>query len=310
MPTFESSDPNSPAVDGEHTANGTAIVGNSFRGVGIHGVNDAPQGSSIKPTFGCGVFGESTNGFGIFGSSDNNEGIKGESKNQAGVRGESTDKPGVIGVSAAGVGVHGVSSSVKGGIGETGVGVLGEGASTGVAGRGAVVGVDAESSSGTALIATTHGTQTALVVNQRGNGNIIIGRNVDNAEVFRVTNSGDVQVRGITLTSDKNAKTNFSHINTRQILENLVSIPIKKWSYKTDPTNSQHIGPTSQDFQGAFGLNSVDDLQISVIDAQGIALAAIQGLNEKLNQENAQLRAMLNSLEERIMQIESLQEKC
>src|SRR5215475_9663134 len=216
MPTFQSNDPNSPAVDGEHTANGTAIVGNSFRGIGIHGVNDAPQGSSIKPAFGCGVLGESTNGFGIFGSSDNNEGIRGESKNQAGVRGESTDKPGVIGVSAAGVGVHGVSSSIKGGIGETGVGVLGEGASTGVRGRSdAGVGVDAESNSNSALIATTHGTQSALTVNQRGNGNIMIGRNVDNAEVFRVANSGDVQVRGITLTSDKNAKTNFSNVNTR-----------------------------------------------------------------------------------------------
>jgi hypothetical protein len=34
----------------------------------------------------------------------------------------------------------------------------------------------------------------------------------------------------------------------------------------------------------------------SSVDAQGIALAAIQGLNEKLNAENAILRANLASL--------------
>jgi hypothetical protein len=304
MPTFESSDPNTPAIDGEHTSNGTAIVGNSFRGVGLHGVNDAPQGGSIKPSFGCGVWGESTNGFGIFGSSDNNEGIRGESKNQAGVRGESTDQPGVIGASAGGVGVHGVSSSVKGGIGDTGIGVLGEGPSTGITGRSANVGIDAESTIGTALVATTQGGQTAVIVNQRGSGNIIIGRNADNAEVFRVTNSGDVQVRGITLTCDQNMKANFLPIDTRQILENLVGMPIRKWNYKTELTTLQHVGPTSQDFRAAFGLNSLDDLQISVIDAQGIALAAIQGLNEKLNRENAEFLALIKNLEERLAKIE------
>ena len=123
--------------------------------------------------------------------------------------------------------------------------------------------------------------------------------------VFQVTRNGDVEVRGITLTSDENAKANFSNVNKRQILEKLVSIPIKEWNYKTDPTNVQHIGPTSQDFQGAFGLNGDDDVHISIVDAQGVALAAIQGLNEKLNVENAQLRVALNSLAARLAALES-----
>jgi len=87
MPTFRSDDPTIPAVDGEHTTNGTALVGNSAQGVGVHGVNDAPQGSSTKPKYACGVWGESTNGYGVFGSSDNNVGVHAISTNNDGIEG-------------------------------------------------------------------------------------------------------------------------------------------------------------------------------------------------------------------------------
>jgi hypothetical protein len=142
-------------------------------------------------------------------------------------------------------------------------------------------------------------------VNHWGSGNIIIGRDKANAEIFRVTYNGDVQVRGVTLTSDGSMKQNFSNVNTRKILEQLVLIPIRSWNYKTDLPSVQHIGPTSQDFQSAFGLNGDDDMHIASVDAHGIALAAIQGLNEKLNCENAQLRASLGALEARLAAVES-----
>ncbi len=222
-----------------------------------------------------------------------------------GVQGNGPDV-GISGFSPGGIGVRGINQTIVGGH-ETGIGVLGDGASAGVEGQSdAGVGVEAQSRRNTALIATTQGTDvSALIVNHRGTGNIIIGRNFDNAEVFRVTHSGDVQVRGVTLTSDENAKNNFSNVNTRQILEKLVCMQIQEWNYKTDPTSVHHIGPTSQDFQAAFGLSGDDDLHISLVDAQGIAMAAIQGLNEKLNAENAQLRASLASLEARLAAIES-----
>ena len=81
-------------------------------------------------------------------------------------------------------------------------------------------------------------------------------------------------------------------------------MPIQEWNYKTDPTDVRHIGPTSQDFQAAFELNGDDETNISSVDAQGIALAAIQGLNEKLNAENAQLRTSLADLERRLTALE------
>ena len=55
----------------------------------------------------------------------------------------------------------------------------------------------------------------------------------------------------------------------------------------------------AQDFQAAFQL-SADDKHISVVDEGGVALAAIQGLNEKLTEKDAKI----NELEKRLNQLE------
>ena len=125
--TFTSSDPNVPAVDAEHTASGTAVAGNSFSGMGVHGVNDAPAGSPIKPDAGCGVWGESTNGYGVFGSSANNRGITGWSANDVGINGQSSKNIGILGQSDTSIGVKGQSAGFVGVVGEShgGNGVVG-----------------------------------------------------------------------------------------------------------------------------------------------------------------------------------------
>ncbi|MCY9580136.1 tail fiber domain-containing protein [Paenibacillus alvei] len=150
---------------------------------------------------------------------------------------------------------------------------------------------------------------------------LINGYNPQRNIVFQVTNygqawalygfytpgdifaEGDIFSRGVKLTSDKNTKENFSDVSTLQILDKLASMPIYTWNYKDEPS-VRHIGPTAQDFQAAFELNK-DDTYISSIDAQGIALAAIQGLNEKLKAENAELHAKLAKLEARLSALES-----
>ncbi|PDZ12776.1 hypothetical protein COL32_20530 [Bacillus pseudomycoides] len=227
------------------------------------------------------VFGNNTDGgTGVYGQSINGWGTSGRSETSTGVSGLSTSGTGVVGGSQSGTGIYGISD--------------------------AGAGVSAESNKNTALIATTRGRDvSALIVNQWGTGNIIIGRDNRNAEVFRVLNNGDVQVRGITLTSDKNEKENFLNVNTLEILNNLVKMPIQSWNYKADSNEIRHIGPTAQDFQAAFGLNGDDDIHISSLDLQGVALAAIQGLSEKLMAENAELYAKLASLEERLSALES-----
>lgn len=250
------------------------------------------------------VFGDGKDvALGVYGKSNRGWGVQGSSDYSIGVAGISTSGTGVSGASSSGVGVSGSSSQ--------NIGVLGEShESSGVIGRSYYrEGVIAESDKSNALIAISRGTnRSAVIINQWGTGEIIIGKDNNNVEVFRVLNNGDVQVRGIALTSDKNVKENFSNVDTLQVLDKLARMPIQLWNYKEDSASVRHIGQNAQDFQAAFGLNGEDDLHISSIDLQGVALAAIQGLNEKietLKAENAQLHVNLAKLEARISALES-----
>jgi hypothetical protein len=52
----------------------------------------------------------------------------------------------------------------------------------------------------------------------------------------------------------------------------------------------------AQDFHAAFGLGT-DDKHIATVDADGVALAAIQGLNQKLEEKNARIAELERRLE-------------
>ena len=90
-------------------------------------------------------------------------------------------------------------------------------------------------------------------------------------------------------------------------------MPITQWKYKVEPSGIKHIGPMAQDFHAAFGLGD-NDKAIGSVDESGVALAAIQGLNQKLDEaraDNAALRKELarqaardQSLESRLSRLE------
>jgi hypothetical protein len=81
--------------------------------------------------------------------------------------------------------------------------------------------------------------------------------------------------------SDRNAKTAIQSVKPTDILGKVLSLPISTWQYKSQDKSIRHIGPMSQDFKKAFGVGE-SDLGITTVDADGVALAAIQGLNQKL----------------------------
>jgi hypothetical protein len=101
--------------------------------------------------------------------------------------------------------------------------------------------------------------------------------------------------------SDRTMKENFAAIDPAQILDQVLSLPISSWSYKASP-DDKHIGPVAQGFHAAFGLNGADDKHVSTLDEDGVALAAIQGLNQKLAQEDAELK----ELKARLARLEKL----
>lgn len=88
--------------------------------------------------------------------------------------------------------------------------------------------------------------------------------------------------------SDRNAKENFEPVCPREVLDKVAALPVSRWNYRTQPSTVRHLGPTAQDFRAAFGVGD-SDTGISSVDADGVALAAIQGLNQKLEEKNAAL---------------------
>lgn len=72
------------------------------------------------------------------------------------------------------------------------------------------------------------------------------------------------------------------------------------WQYKMETgTTVRHLGPMAQDFHAAFKLGA-NDTSIATLDEAGVALATIQGLNQKLEKENAALKARLAKLEAKV----------
>jgi hypothetical protein len=104
--------------------------------------------------------------------------------------------------------------------------------------------------------------------------------------------------------SDRNAKKDIAPVDNRAVLEKLATLPITQWHYRwEDQDETPHIGPMAQDFKAAF-YPGRDDKSITTQEADGVALAAIQGLNQKLTDElkrrdaeNAELKQRLEKLE-------------
>ncbi len=139
----------------------------------------------------------------------------------------------------------------------------------------------------------------------KGGGHDNRKTNAGGGSTLMSLSSTELRVNGTFVSaSDRNAKENFTPINTGDVLAKVVALPLSKWNYKQDAT-SRHLGPMAQDFYAAFGIGP-DDKHIATVDADGVALAAIQGLNQKVDSETAKLRAKNAELERSLENIEKL----
>jgi len=126
-------------------------------------------------------------------------------------------------------------------------------------------------------------------------------------EAFNVDPNGNMTLAGtLTESSDASLKENFQPVEGREVLDRLAAVPIRTWNFKKDKAEVRHMGPVAQDFHAAFGLSG-DARHIAPLDANGVALAAIQELDksvqekrseiEALKKHNAELEARLAALE-------------
>ena len=103
-------------------------------------------------------------------------------------------------------------------------------------------------------------------------------------------------------TSARAAKTDVEPVDPETVLEGVESLSISTWRFVHG--DERHVGPMAEEFQETFELNGSDG-SIATVDADGVALAAIQGLVQRLESENEHLEAELAERRETIAELES-----
>ncbi|MCA9667351.1 MAG: tail fiber domain-containing protein [Myxococcales bacterium] len=105
--------------------------------------------------------------------------------------------------------------------------------------------------------------------------------------------------------SDRNLKRDFERVDDSEVLRRVMSLPITRWSYKTDKPGVRHIGPMAQDFKRTFGVGN-SKRYIAPLDGTGVSLAAIKALtravkrleaaHQRAKADNARLSAEVRAL--------------
>jgi trimeric autotransporter adhesin len=211
----------------------------------------------------------------------------GEGATVAGGEGNTAETPSglVVGGAVGGGYVNsatGANSTVPGGFAN-----VASGGSSFAAGRGAhsddrgsfVWADDLGEGVGTEPIASTAPDQ--FIARARGNFFFQNDSSLDDQGGLINTSTGAYLTSGGAWTdsSDRTRKRDFAAVEPREVLAKLAELPVMSWQYKAEP-GVLHLGPTGQDFHGAFGLGA-DGRHLSPLDAQGVALVAIKALNDR-----------------------------
>jgi hypothetical protein len=102
---------------------------------------------------------------------------------------------------------------------------------------------------------------------------------------------------------DRHAKKNFQPVDSVAVLNKLAAIPLQQWNYKWEAdAATPNLGPMAQDFKAAF-YPGRDDKSISTLEFDGVELAAIQGLNRKLEDRTQSLEQQLQQKEAEIQRL-------
>lgn len=162
--------------------------------------------------------------------------------------------------------------------------------------------LDVEASGSSEIRLTTTGGNTWRLLNDATGFGI-----AQSGAAFRAVNvdtSGNMEIFGtLTQGSSRDLKTGFAELDPREALSRVAALPVSLWSYKSDGAAVRHVGPMAEDFHRAFGLGA-DDKHLAPSDQAGVALLALQGLHqvvEEKDREIAELEARVEALEKMIL---------
>jgi hypothetical protein len=324
-------------VRGEaNSTSGRAVYGlaTSTTGInyGVYGFSQSTQGTGV---FGS-AFASSGVNTGVYGRSSSTSGVGARgyaaatTGNTTGVVGEtmSSSGTGVLGAASASsgstIGVYGTVDSPTGFAGafSGGYGVSisgGPAAAPDLTLRG-LSDVDDDGN----LYSDVNYSSSDLVLYSNDDIELHLDENEDEGGMFTISNgantvvfsvdelgavdiNGTVSVNGMLVhASDRNRKEDIAAVDAREILARVVELPIQSWRYRNEP--EKHVGPMAQDFYATFGLGR-DERGIATVDADGVALAAIQALYELVEAQRATLDAHRLTLERQDLEIRLLKEE-
>jgi hypothetical protein len=136
-------------------------------------------------------------------------------------------------------------------------------------------------------------------------GALTVNNTSTSTAIMTLATNGDLTITGTyNPTSDKNMKQDFEEVDPLEVLATIAEMPITTWQYIHDENGSRHMGPMAQDFHAAFGLGT-DNRHISTTDSDGVALAAIKGLNQIVSEKNAEI----DDLKARLAKLEAMMQK-
>lgn len=132
------------------------------------------------------------------------------------------------------------------------------------------------------------------------NPNILGGYTWDVAsrQVMSVDQFGFLSIPGVlSQGSDRESKEAIESLDGEAVLEKVMALPIYEWNYIQDPQKARHIGPMAQDFYAAFGLGN-SETNLSPSDVTGVAVAALQEMNRKVEAQQSEIEALRRTVSE------------
>lgn len=120
-----------------------------------------------------------------------------------------------------------------------------------------------------------------------------------------LTIAGEMTASVYNTSSSRRLKTGLTPVDGREVLDRVLRLPINEWSFKAKASSVRHLGPFAEDFKSSFGLGT-DDEHIDVMDAAGVAIAAVQGLSSIVEKKDAEIQALKTESAELAAEVEAL----
>ncbi|MCH7667037.1 MAG: tail fiber domain-containing protein [Acidobacteria bacterium] len=149
------------------------------------------------------------------------------------------------------------------------------------------------------------GNTSSFRVDNKTNGGNPLNISANTLNRIKITTSAIELTGSLIQLSSRESKTDFRQIEPRQVLAKVLDLPMAYWRYKTEEEDVRHLGPMAEDFHAAFGLGP-DDQGIPLLDAGGVALAAIQGLKAEQDERMAEKGREIAVLEGELAELREL----